>query len=754
MSRSIRVAIAEAPAPTQSPLALERVVTAFAALALLVGMLVPVSVFAATRNWSLTRSPASVVGGAPASVQVTAANIGTDGGGEAVGCVVIAIPASSFAVTNVVIDSVSDGDAWSASLSGDGTWWYATLYSNSGGANRLHGVPSESVTATVTFTDTGLDGTFNWTGNAFNKEDCTDDFFIPRTVSVTIDGAATNNAPVAQDDGYATTKNAPLVVPIDGVLNNDTDPDGDAISAALLTSPAFGALSWGGDGSFTYTPAAGFVGVDAFTYQATDGAASSNIATVTVTVSNSAPVAVDDAYATGWGQTLTVSAPGFLGNDADPDGDAISATVVSGPSSGVLFANPDGSFTYIPLPLFVGTDSFVYQISDGVATAQATVVISVANSAPSAVADGPYAAVEDTPLSVSAPGVLANDSDADGDAMTAALVSDAAHGAVTLNPDGSFVYTPDPDYNGPDAFTYRASDGVATSAITTASLTVAAVEDPPVAAPETYALSEDTVLTVAAPGVLANDTDADGDPLQATVLAAPTHGSLVLGLDGALSYTPAPDYHGIDTFSYTVDDGVASDSTTVTLSIAAVNDAPSASPDTASTAAGSPVIVDVLANDTDVDGDPLTVVAAGPSPDGTVTIIANRVRFAPNPGFSGSATFSYTASDGQATDLATVTVTVAPHHHLRHRLRLPRQRRRRRRRPRPRPSRRPPRPAPACPRRRHPRARAARSPLRRRARAHRRALPRPRQRSRRRVRAPARPAEDHRIRSSRWHSRS
>ena len=199
-----------------------------------------------------------------------------------------------------------------------------------------------------------------------------------------------------------------------------------------------------------------------------------------------------------------------------------------------------------------------------------------------------------------------------------------------------------------------------TSAVTTASLTVAAVEDPPVAAPETYALSEDTVLTVAAPGVLANDTDADGDPLQATVLAAPTHGSLVLGLDGAVSYTPAPDYHGIDTFSYTVDDGVASDSTTVTLSIAAVNDAPSASPDSASTASATAVTVDVLANDTDVDGDPLTVVAAGPSPDGTVTIIANRVRFAPNPGFSGSATFSYTASDGQATDLGTVTVSVAP----------------------------------------------------------------------------------------------
>ena len=244
------------------PLALERVVTAFAALALLVGMLVPLSVFGATRDWSLTRTPAMVTGG-PASVQVTATNTGDDGGGEAVGCVVIAIPASAFTVTGVTLDSVSDGDDWSASFSGDGTWWFVNITSDSNGQNRLHAL--ESVIATVTFTDTGLDGTFSWTGNAFNEKECTDDFGMPRTVSVTIDGAVVDNPPVAQPDAYATGRNAAVTVPAPGVLANDADPDGDPLTATQVSGPSDGSLIWGGDGSFTYTPDPGFVGIDSFT---------------------------------------------------------------------------------------------------------------------------------------------------------------------------------------------------------------------------------------------------------------------------------------------------------------------------------------------------------------------------------------------------------------------------------------------------------------------------------------------------------
>ncbi len=562
MSRSIRLARQGAPPAVALPLGLERVaVTTFVAFALLVGVLIPPSAFADGRNWSLSRTPASVTGGAPAAVQVTARNTGDDGGGEAVGCVIIAIPASAFTVTNVVIDSVSDtGDDWSASFSGDGTWWYASLISDSGGGNRLH--EFESVTATVTFNDTGSDGTFTWTGNAFNKDDCTDSFFMPRTVNVTIDGAAVNNPPVAQPDAYGTGRNAPLTVGAPGVLANDADADGDPLTAVQTSAPANGGVVWGADGSFTYTPDPGFVGDDSFTYRADDASAPSADATVTITVANSAPMPSDDAYSTGWAQPLVVAAPGILDNDSDPDGDFLTASVISGPSDGSLVPNADGSFTYVPDPLFVGSDSFVYAASDGIASVPATVVINVGNTAPVASDDGPYAATEDTTLAVAAPGVLANDSDADGNPLTAALVADATNGTVTIRADGSFDYEPDAEFSGADAFTYQVSDGV------------------------------------------------------------------------------------------------ASDTATVTLTVTATNDDPIARNDTATTSYATPIVIDVLANDSDADGDNLSVIAVAPPSRGTASIVSDRIRYTPPAGFSGSTTFLYTVSDGAATDTATITVTV------------------------------------------------------------------------------------------------
>src|SRR4029077_1477772 len=118
-----------------------------------------------------------------------------------------------------------------------------------------------------------------------------------------------------------------------------------------------------------------------------------------------------------------------------------------------------------------------------------------------AAVDDAFSTDEDTPLAVPAPGVLGNDSDLDGDSLTAALVSGPAHGALALNPDGSFSYEPAADFNGVDSFTYRANDGRANSSIATVALTVNAVNDPPVAVDDAFSTNEDTPLSVAAPGV-------------------------------------------------------------------------------------------------------------------------------------------------------------------------------------------------------------------------------------------------------------
>ena len=178
----------------------------------------------------------------------------------------------------------------------------------------------------------------------------------------------------------------------------------------------------------------------------------------------------------------------------------------------------------------------------------------VTNQAPVAAGDA-FSTAEDTVLTVAAPGVLGNDSDPDGDPLTAVLVSGPSHGSLTLNANGSFSYTPAANFTGTDSFTYRASDGTLTSNVATVTLTVTAVNDAPAAAGDAYSTAEDTVLTVAAPGVLGNDTDLDGGPLTAVLGSGPSHGSLTLNANGSFSYTPAANFTGTDSFTYTATDG-------------------------------------------------------------------------------------------------------------------------------------------------------------------------------------------------------
>lgn len=292
-----------------------------------------------------------------------------------------------------------------------------------------------------------------------------------------------------------------------------------------------------------------------------------------VTTQPAPPVAVGDGpYATDEDAPLSVPAPGLLGNDSDPASLPITAALASDPAHGSAVVNADGSFTYTPAANYNGPDTFTYTATNGTTTsAPASVALTVApvNDAPVATADT-YSTPEDTPLVVAAPGALTNDTDIDGDPLTAALVTGPAHGTLGLNADGSFTYTPEADYNGPDAFTYTANDAALSSVPVAVGLTVTAVNDAPVAADDTHTGAMGLVLGVAAPGVLANDTDIDGDPVTASLVDAPVHGILVLGADGSFTYTPAsPVFTGTDTFTYTAGDGALSSApATVTITLA------------------------------------------------------------------------------------------------------------------------------------------------------------------------------------------
>jgi len=286
-----------------------------------------------------------------------------------------------------------------------------------------------------------------------------------------------NRLPFAQDDAYTTQEDTFLNVPSPGVLGNDTDPEGQPLTAVLMQSPTQGTLTLNADGSFTYMPNPNFCGLDFFEYVASDGVYSSPFATVTLTVvcQNDPPVAQDDAYITQEDTPLNAPSPGVLGNDTDPEGQPLTAVLVSGPTQGTLTLNADGSFTYTPNPNFCILDSFTYAASDGghLSNVATVLLMVVCQNDPPVAQDDAYTTQEGTPLNVPSPGVLGNDTDPDiWDPLTAVLDSGPTQGSLTLNADGSFTYTPNSNFCGLDSFTYRAFDGSLQSNVATVTLTV------------------------------------------------------------------------------------------------------------------------------------------------------------------------------------------------------------------------------------------------------------------------------------------
>ncbi len=273
-------------------------------------------------------------------------------------------------------------------------------------------------------------------------------------------------------------------------------------------------------------------------------------------VPNLAPWAPGETYFIRPGRTLQVPAPGVRANDSDGDGDPIQITLTGEPLSGTLTFNSDGSFTYVPADGFTGDDSFTYTASDGRLSAPpTTVTVRVTPNQPPTAQPSAWTTTNRQPLVVPAPGVLTGASDPDGGPLTAVLIDGPANGTLTLNPDGSFTYTPQFTFVGVDTFQIAAFDGEDQSAPVEVRITVRKDNRPPTAQPSAWTTTNRQPLTVPAPGVLTGASDPDGDSLTAVLIDGPANGTLTLNPDGSFTYTPQSTLVGVDAFQIAAFDG-------------------------------------------------------------------------------------------------------------------------------------------------------------------------------------------------------
>ncbi|MBF0342253.1 MAG: tandem-95 repeat protein, partial [Magnetococcales bacterium] len=584
----------------------------------------------------------------------------------------------------------------------------------------------------------------------------TDGQNTPESVaSLAITANVTSNvAPTASSGAFTTPEDTPYSGTLIGF-----DGNADPLTFAVLTLPAHGAisLSQGNSGTFLYTPETNYFGSDSFTFQVNDGTLNSNIASMTITVTpvNDPPTGavtiqgsaiqgetlsasntladteglgaigyqwqssangvngwINIAGATSDSFTITQSqvgrylravaiyvdgqntpesvpsAPTTLTanrNDppmaqsgafvtpedtpyagllptSDPDGDRLTHAIVNSPAKGTLTITDEttGAFTYTPYPDINGPDTFTYLVNDGVhnsVVATMAITITPVNDPPTA-SNLTITLPEDTVYSGKLPA-----KDVDGDPISFSITSFPQLGTVKLTDatTGAFTYTPNPNLNGSDSFTFMATDGTEVSNLATVSITIQPVNDPPTASSGTFTTNEDKVYNGFLPV-----TDVDATPLTYTLITLPTKGSISIinTTTGAFTYTPYANAFGTDSFTIKASDGAYStDPVTIGITIQPVNDPPVAPGLTLTTPENTPISGKLAATDADGDTVIYTLVANGNKGVATLTDPATGAfTYTPNPQMSGADNFTYKVQDGKSdSNVGTVTITIQPH---------------------------------------------------------------------------------------------
>jgi uncharacterized repeat protein (TIGR01451 family) len=544
-----------------------------------------------------------------------------------------------------VIDGDTDADNDTLTVASIGTVTGGSA-SATAGSTSISVTPTADSTASVTFTYVVTDG------NGGSD-----------TGSVTVTVNAVNDPPVADDDTGNVAENGSVII---DVLDGDTDIDGGALTVASIGTVNNGsAVATAGSTSISVTPTADSTASVTFTYVVTDGNGGSDTGSVTVTVTpsggNNPPVADDDTGSVDEDSSVIVD---VIDGDTDADNDTLTVASIGTVTGGSASATA-GSTSISVTPTADSTTSvtFTYVVTDGNGgsdTGSVTVTVNPVNDPP--VADDDNGNVnEDSSVIVD---VLDGDTDIDGGTLTVASIGTVTGGSASATAGSTSIsVTPTADSTASVTFTYVVTDGNGGSDTGSVTVTVNAVNDPPVADDDAGNVAENGSVII---DVLDGDTDIDGGPLTVASIGAVNNGSAVATAGStSISVTPTADSTASVTFTYVVTDGNGgSDTGSVTVTVnAADNNPPVADDDTGNVDEDNSVIVDVIDGDTDADNDTLLVDSIGTVTGGSASKTAGStsISITPTGDSTASVTFTYVVTDGNGgSDTGSVTVTVNP----------------------------------------------------------------------------------------------
>ena len=503
-----------------------------------------------------------------------------------------------------------------------------------GDALTIISVSPTNGTAIISGTNVVFTPATNFVGTATVGYGVTDDFGGTNFAVITI--GVTNRPPVATPDSYAVTENTTNALPV--LVNDVVNTPGGTLTIISVT-PTNGAASISGT-NIIFIPTLNFLGTATIGYVITDGIGGTNSSLITINVTNRPPVAVNDSGSTPKNVAVTIPA---LANDSDPDGNVISLATVT-PTNGLAIISGT-NVVFTPTNNFLGTAFIGYTITDGNGgTSAAVIAILVTNRAPVAVNDS-----GSTPknVAVTIP-ALANDSDPDGDALTIISVS-PTNGAAIIS-GTNVVFTPATNFLGTATIGYRITDGF--GGTNSALITINVTNRPPVAVNDSASTPKNIAVTIP---VLANDSDPDGDALT-IISVTPTNGFASINGTNVV-FTPTNNFLGTTFIGYGIRDNFGGTNFAI-ITVTVTNRAPLAVNDSASTPKNVAVTIPALANDSDPDGDALTIVSVAPT-NGTANISGTNVVFTPANNFIGTAFIGYTITDGfGGTNSALITVNV------------------------------------------------------------------------------------------------